>query len=56
MLGKGHDLVTPANQKDFQKSEVSSCFSNASARGAKEVYKALICKYLVSNVLGSSLI
>jgi len=33
MLGKGHDLVTPANLKDFQKSEVSSCFSNASARG-----------------------
>jgi hypothetical protein len=33
MLGKGHDLVTPANLKDFQKSEVSSCFKNASAPG-----------------------
>ena len=48
MLGKGHDLVTPANLKDFQKSEVSSCFSNASARGVKEVHRALVFKYLLS--------
>ena len=48
MLGKGDDLVTPANLKDFQKSEVSSCFSNASARGVKEVHRALVFKYLVS--------
>ena len=51
MLGKGDDLVTPANLKDFQKSEVSSCFSNASARGVKEVHRALMCKYLISNDL-----
>ena len=43
MLGKGHDLVTPANLQDFQKSEVSSCFSNASARGVKEVHRVLMC-------------
>ena len=33
MIGNGADLITSTAKTEFRKAEVSSCWSNASARG-----------------------